>query len=283
MMSLDKNKEILVSIITPTLNQAQFLGKNILSIKNQDYLFIEHIIVDGGSTDNTLEIIKKYERAYNLRWISEKDEGCADAMNKGFKMAKGDIFCWLDADDTYLPGRIRKVVEVFQKHPEIDIVFGDILIADQNDKIIGYTKHTNFDFEMLVYIGMNLSTQATFWRQTLFDKLKGFNKKYLRCADYDFFLKAATSGARFYHLRDFLGIYRHHSQQLSRSVELCRFEVNEISQRYINKNLSPQFLKWKKRKILVKRALQFIKQGDIWYVLQGIIRRIGILHKIQYF
>jgi len=276
-MSLDKNKEILVSIITPTLNRAQFLEKNILSIKNQDYLFVEHIIVDGGSTDNTLEIIKKYERTYNLKWTSEKDEGCADAMNKGFKMAKGDIFCWLDADDMYLPGTIGKVIKVFQERPEIDVVFGDMFIADQNDKIIDCTKRINFDYEALLYVGMTLSPQATFWRQSLHEKLNGLNQKYLRCADYDFFVRMALSGARFYHLRDFLAIYRRHPQQLTKSVELCRREGNEIYQKYIDKNITPRSLRWKKRKILVRRVLEYIKQGDIWYVLRGILRRIGIL------
>ena len=115
-------KNPLVSIITITLNRARYLEETILSIKNQDYLHIEHIVIDGGSTDGTLELLKRYENQYNMRWISEKDGGIIDALNKGLRMAKGDIFCWLDSDDTYLPGTIKKIVKVFQKHPKVDLV-----------------------------------------------------------------------------------------------------------------------------------------------------------------
>jgi len=274
----NKGRKILVSIITPTLNRAQFLERNILSIKNQDYPFIEHVVVDGASTDNTIEILRKYEGTYNLKWISEKDRGCANAMNKGFKMAKGDIFCWLDSDDIYLPGTIRKIVEIFQKYPNVDVVFGNMFIIDQSDKIIDYIKCTEFDGEALLYTGMILNPQSTFWRRSLHKNLNGLDQKYLRCADYDFFLRMALSEAKFYHIRDFLAAYRHHSQQLSKSVELCRREGSKIAYKYFDENLTIRSLEWKKRKILVRRALQYIKQGDIWYVLRGILRRIGILH-----
>lgn len=104
----------MISIITPTYNSGAYLEKCIQSIVNQEFDDYEHIIVDGGSTDNTLAIIKKYESLYNIKWISEKDNGMYDAISKGFKMAKGDILCWLNSDDIYMPWTLKVVEHVFQ-------------------------------------------------------------------------------------------------------------------------------------------------------------------------
>lgn len=106
----------LVSIITPSFNQGRYIEQNILSIINQNYPLIEHIIVDGGSTDETIDILKKHESSYNLRWISESDEGQADAVNKGFNMAHGEIIGWLNSDDVYYDiTTISRIVDAFNQ------------------------------------------------------------------------------------------------------------------------------------------------------------------------
>ena len=115
----------LVSIVTPSYNQGKFIEDTILSVKNQNYSNIEHIVVDAGSTDNTVEILKKYEDSYNMRWISEPDEGQSDAIDKGFKMAKGTILTWLNSDDYYLHDQvISKVVYYFKLHKDVHVVTG---------------------------------------------------------------------------------------------------------------------------------------------------------------
>lgn len=270
---------LVISIITPTFNRGKFIEETILSIKNQEYPYIEHIVVDGGSTDETLDILKKYEGTYNLKWISEKDEGCADAMEKGFKLARGDIFCWLDSDDIYLPGTIKKVMDVFAKHENVGVVFGNMYINNETGKIIDYSKRTVFDIEALIYRGMIMSPQATFWRSNLHREVGGIDKKYLRCADYDFFIRLGLSKTKFYFLNDFLAIYRIHADQLTKSIELCRKEAKEISEKYSEK-LTAQRLKWKKRKVLMKRFMYFILQGDIWYVVRFLLRKIGVLRSV---
>jgi glycosyltransferase involved in cell wall biosynthesis len=273
-----KSKDLLFSIITPTLNRGKFLEDCILSIRNQGYPFIEHIVIDGGSTDNSLDILKNHENAYNLKWISEKDEGCADAMNKGFKMASGDIVCWLDSDDTYLPGTINKIVDIFRKRPDIDVIFGDILIANQNGETIDFIRNTRFSAEDLIYIGLVLNPQAIFWRKGIQNKIGAFDKTFLRVADADFFIRMSLSVAKFYHTRDFLSVYRLHPQQLTKSLELCRAEEDVLAKKYKKKNLAywPESLKI--LKILLRRSFYFIKQGDIWWVIRGALRHINILH-----
>jgi glycosyltransferase involved in cell wall biosynthesis len=268
-----KNGNLLVSIITPTFNRAKFIEKTILSIKNQDYSLIEHIVVDGLSNDNTVDILKKYEKTYNLKWVSEKDSGCQNAINKGFKMATGDIFCWLDSDDFYLPKTLKKVIDVFQNNPDIDAVFGDVQIIDQNGKVINYIKNTNFDIDRLIYLGMHIYPQATFWRASLHKKLGGLDERFFRCADYDFFIRMGLSGAKIHHIRDYLACYRHHTGQLTGSNNDIKKEWDTISGEYINKNFSLVGLKFKKFKILLKQTINYIKQGDLLYVLKGAINR----------
>ena len=280
-------KKPLVSIITVTLNRAQYLEETILSIKNQDYPHIEHIIIDGGSTDGTIEILKKYENQYNMRWISEKDKGITDALIKGFKMAKGDIFCWLDSDDAYLPEVIKKVVKVFQEHPEIDLVFGDILITNKENQVINYIKFTDFSFDTWIYEGGCINPAAAFWRRELYEKVGGLDKKYMWSPDIYFFTQAGASGAKFYHIRDFLAAYRYHPEQILGNKKYIRqgnsifnikeWEYKEIFKEYIW-GLSEKELKRRKRKVLIKRTFKYIKQGDILYILRGILKRSGVLY-----
>jgi glycosyltransferase involved in cell wall biosynthesis len=273
---MQKNN-LLISIITPTFNRGDFIEKTILSIKNQDYPLIEHIVVDGLSTDNTKDILKKYEGTYNLRWISEKDKGCADAMNKGFAMAKGDIICWLDSDDVYLPGTIKRVIEVFEQRPDITAVFGNVVIADENDKIINYERKATFDFETLIYNGMSMSPQTTFWRKALHDNVGELDISFSRCADHDFFIRLAKAGAKFYHINKYLAAYRVHSNQLTGDVGILRKEQLEIARKYWDKNLTPQSLWMKRKKITIKRMLYFAARGQVWHLVRALLVRLGII------
>ena len=166
-MSSDKS---LVSIVTPSYNQGRFIEDTLLSVKNQDYQKIEHIVIDGGSTDNTLEILRKYENEYNLRWISEPDEGQSDAINKGFEMAKGVIIGWLNSDDVYFDKKVVSyVVEQFKKFPDADIIYGDDVFIDADNNIFRVRGVFNWNYNRLLR-GFSISQPATFFQREVVQK-----------------------------------------------------------------------------------------------------------------
>jgi glycosyltransferase involved in cell wall biosynthesis len=162
-----------ISVITPCLNQGQFLEECIRSVSSQNYPHREHIIVDGGSTDNSIEIIQKYQAQLTC-WVSEPDQGQSDAINKGFRLATGDVIAWLNSDDYYLPGAFEQVAQAYQAKPTAPFYFGNGLRVDK----IGKIKRVHsprlplfFNHEALCY-GLNYIFQpATFIRSQSLKKV----------------------------------------------------------------------------------------------------------------
>ena len=152
----------------------------------QDYPAVEHIIIDGASVDGTLEIIKEYP---HLTWLSEPDRGQSHALNKGFRMAQGEIIGWLNADDTYRPGAISKAVKCFQTNPQFDILYTDVQVIDENDQPIRLAKAEPFSLERLLI--SNIIKQPTvFMRRKVLDRLGGVNEKLNFVMDREFWLRA---------------------------------------------------------------------------------------------
>lgn len=206
-------KDPLVSVITPSLNQGRFIEETLLSVKDQDYPYIEHIVVDGGSVDNTLEILKKYESIYNLRWISEPDEGHADAVNKGFRMARGEIIGWLNSDDVYFDrGTIRAVVEAFRRHPEADVIYGDCAYIWEDGTILRIQCVPGFRYSRLLR-GCFLEQPAVFFRRHVVESHQ-LDKRLKVAIDYEYWLRIGRQ-YRFYHLPRILAADRNHRHRIS--------------------------------------------------------------------
>ena len=199
-----------ISIITPSYNQAEFLERTILSVLNQNYPNLEYIIMDGGSTDGSVEIIKKYEK-YLSYWVSEKDHGQADAINKGFQKATGDLVAWQNSDDIYLPNAFLNLANTYKKKPDYDIYFGNVYLIDENDKIIREMRFHPFSVNHLIYYDWNLTSQATFWKRKIFDEV-GYLKDYNVCFDWEWFIRLGKKRYKFFFIHEFMGAYRIHGQ-----------------------------------------------------------------------
>src|SRR6266545_7557430 len=139
----------LVSIVTPSFNQASYLEQTLRSVLEQDYPSVEYIVVDGASTDGSVDIIKKYSDRLAW-WVSEKDQGQGEAINKGLSRAQGEIIAWLNSDDYYLPNAISAAVKIFDQNPEVVLVYGDMLAVDENSQTINVLKYKQYSLEDLL-------------------------------------------------------------------------------------------------------------------------------------
>jgi len=203
----------LVSIITSSYNQGEFIEDTILSIKNQDYSNIEHIIIDGGSTDNTLKVLKKHKNSYNMRWISETDEGQADAIDKGFKIAKGSILTWLNSDDYYLHEQvISKVVYYFELHKSVHVVTGNGYYVNEERKYLSpiVIKKALVNLKYMKF-GDFILQPSTFFKSEIKDKVS-IDKDYIYAFDWLFFLNIFEERFNVLAIDDFLSAYRIHSK-----------------------------------------------------------------------
>jgi len=188
------NKPI-VSIVVPCLNRAHYLVPTIESILKQDYEYIECIVVDGGSTDGTIDILKSYGK--RITWISEPDDGHADAINKGWWMSKGDILAWLNADDLYVvPDAIRNAVNYLEKNPLVDVVYGDYACISKDDKIISeVTKPREWDLEYAVkYCDHIICQSASFMRRSILEKVGWLDPEFKNGKDHELWLRIGLAG-----------------------------------------------------------------------------------------
>lgn len=232
-----------ISIITPTFNSEHGLEKCILSVKNQTYQNIEHIIVDGLSTDGTIEILKKYEGAYNLKWISEKDSGVADAMSKGFKMASGEVFTWIDSDNYYLENNfIEKVMVAYDSSPKINMVLTNCLSQYEQSTKRTLVSPENVTYDRLLNEGSMFTPECAYFSKDLFFKAGGFNLKNKLLADYELWLNIFKQNPKYIKLPVVSIIYiSNEASLLHRKPLLAWKESFRIGKEY-GRNLVPRIL-----------------------------------------
>jgi len=188
MIKNQDNTKPLISIVTPSYNHGEFIEDTLCSVMKQDYPNIEHIILDGGSTDNTLTILKKYERKYDLKWISESDRGQSDAINKGFKMAKGEIVYWLNSDDVcFDTDVISYIVKRFSVLTYADVIFGDSVFIDRSGSITRVVKVPNWNYGRLLR-SCFIVQPAVFFRKRIVSE-NALDKNLHFSMDYEFWLR----------------------------------------------------------------------------------------------
>ncbi len=223
---LDIVEEPRISIVTPTFNCAVTLRETIESVSNQNYENWEHIVIDGGSTDSTLDIIRDYR---HLRWSSGKDEGHYDAMNKGIAQATGDVIAVLNADDTYRSGAFASVANAFANHPEWDALFGDIVYVDGQSREIIRRQEARYDYDVLRFGNVCYVIHPTlFVRKTIYDRIGTYrHKQFLNCCDVDFILRLGQQGCRVGLIPEYLANYRIHEHGQSADSRVARNMARE--------------------------------------------------------
>lgn len=222
------------TIVTVSFNQAKFLEQTIRSVLDQDYPDIEYIIVDPGSTDGSREIIERY-RGKISKIVFEPDRGAADGLNKGFALARGDIYGFLNSDDVLLPGAIGRVADSFRTHPDTDILMGHEWIIDSEGRRVRNTFTDKFSRRAFAYGGVIICQQATFFRAELYRKTKGFNVENTIAWDTELFYDLLEATEKRLYVNDFLSAFRIHDASISggrrrqlreenRAYEMARFE-----------------------------------------------------------
>jgi glycosyltransferase involved in cell wall biosynthesis len=222
--------EPLVSIITPSFNQSAYLEATILSVLEQDYPMLEYIIVDGGSTDGSVEIIKKYAERLPW-WVSEKDRGQTDAINKGFAHATGDILAWINSDDTYQPGAIREAVEYLSSHPQTGTVYGNACYIDANGRVIGNFPAKQTDLKKLLRGYVHIPQQATFFRSELWRRVGSLDPTFFFAMDYDLWVRLARQAPLTYLPRYWANFRLHGDAKTINADDRCWPEMLRVHRR----------------------------------------------------
>jgi len=199
-----------ISIVTPSYNQAQYIKWTVRSVLLQRYANLEYIVMDGGSNDGTLEVLKPYESRF-AHFTSAKDKGQSDAISRGFERSTGDILAYLNSDDMLAPGALHFVADFFNKNPSVDLIYSNRVTVNAQNKVQWYwllQKHSNYRM-----MRWDLMPQETcFWRRRTFEKFGNIDPTYRFAMDYDLFVRYMTGGAKFHHVNRFLGAFRVHDQ-----------------------------------------------------------------------
>jgi glycosyltransferase involved in cell wall biosynthesis len=231
-----------VTIVTPSFNQERFLEETIRSVLLQGYPNLEYIVVDGGSTDNSRDIINKYE-PWLTNWVSEPDNGQASAINKGFRESTGQIMGWLNSDDCLKPGALWHMVTAFQQNPDWQIVCGFREAIDANSQhldYVAYLKPDRFSFSRTCYVPQ----ESIFWRRSVWESVGELDESYQFALDYDFWQRCMAAGYKFHLIPKFLGMFRlHPDTKNTRWVGVRAREVAKIYRQYLNTEKSEEELR----------------------------------------
>jgi glycosyltransferase involved in cell wall biosynthesis len=256
-----------ISVITPSFNQAEFLERTMRSVLDQGYSNLEYIVIDGGSTDGSVDLIRKYADRLTY-WVSEPDRGQVDAINKGFRRASGDWLCWQNSDDVFFPGAFADLAKAASEHPEAGLIVGNMVLIDENDSPLRDLRYVAPDHGAMLAEGMLLANQSAFWRRDVQEAVGLLNESYHCSFDYDWFLRV-TAACRGVHVNRRWGGLRLHAATKT-SNQAARF--TEENRHILAGREVPV---WKRRLYLLRRLGLMLRQGELGYVLRGMARRTG--------
>jgi glycosyltransferase involved in cell wall biosynthesis len=249
----------LVSIVTPSYNQARFLPATIESVLGQTYPNIEYIIIDGGSSDGSLQVIQSYADRL-VYWVSEPDQGQTDGINKGFARANGQVLAWLNSDDTYQPNAVAEAVDYLSLHPQVGMVYGQASFIDEHGRQIGRFPAAQTDYQRLRRGYVHIPQQAAFWRAELWQQVGPLDPSYYFAMDYDLWLRLAKV-SKMQHVPRLWANFRLHSGAKTIAEddrcwpEMIRIHYRDggsrfsiITAKYVLRRLLAPLVTWRRRR-----------------------------------
>jgi glycosyltransferase involved in cell wall biosynthesis len=276
-----------LTVVTPSFNQARYLESTLRSVLDQGYPNLEYIVIDGGSTDGSAEILRKYagRLAY---WVSERDGGQADAINKGMARATGELRAYLNSDDIYLPGALEHVAKAYAEHPEADLFHGDCRVIDEEGKPIGRRRPRITRFEEIVDLWgvwwqeRNFVQPEVFWTRRIAERIGPFQTDLFMVMDYEYWTRVLRAGGQVVALAEELAAFRMTSTQKSTQRERSAREILDVVERLLWDMDAP--IRWSKRlrlqgqwlyqeRFLTQVAASMLRDEPRW---QRLLRGLGV-------
>ena len=248
--------ELPVAIVTPSYNTGRYVGATVRSVLEQGYAPLDYLVMDGGSTDETVEVLKSF--GARVRWVSERDKGQSDAINRGFGQTRGEVLGWLNSDDTYAPGALRAAAEFLAAHPDVAMVYGDADFIDASGRRIGRCQHVEkvFSHHRLLHYSDFIVQPAAFFRRSAFEAVGGLDPSLNWAMDYDLWLKFAAAGLKVAYLPRVLANYRWLGASKSAAGGWGRLnEVDRVARRH-GARRTPAFFRLEKVNLHLVAARQ---------------------------
>lgn len=240
-----------VTVVTPSFNMLKYLQRSCASVADQEGLSIEHVVVDGGSVDGSVEWLR---RNPSIRHISESDRGMYDALNKGIEMAQGEVIGFLNCDEQYLPGVLTQVLDYFRKNPDVDIVFGDSLLITPDGSLVAFRKGYPLRWYYIITSHLYVLSCTIFYRRQLFAKGFAFDPRFRAVADAEFVVRVLRAGYRAGYIRCYMAAFTFTGNNLS-ETPLAGYEHRNLIERY------PKWVRWMKLPLNLVRMSEKFARG----------------------
>ena len=265
------------AIVTPSYNTGAHVGAAVRSVLEQDYPHVDYFVMDGGSTDNTVEVLKSF--GPRLRWVSQRDRGQADAINRGFAQTSGDVLGWLNSDDTYAPGALRAAAEFLGANPDVAMVYGDADFIDAAENRIGRCAHVEpvFSRRRLLRYSDFIVQPAAFFRRGAFDAVGGLDPSLNWAMDYDLWLKFAAAGFKVAYLPRVLANYRWLGDSKSAAGGWGRLnEIDKVASHH-GARRTPAYFRLERVNLHLSEGRAALRLGDVGSAAASLARATGNL------